>query len=62
MTSYGDLVCNGTLTAALAAGALLSLLIKSDLRRSRANENALVKQNEATGSPAVIYDGILNAT
>lgn len=36
LTDYSDLVCNGTLTAALILGAALTLPIKSELRRQKA--------------------------
>ena len=40
LTSYGDLVCNGTLSASLFIGAALTFLIRSDLKRQRANQLA----------------------
>lgn len=40
LNSYGDLVCNGTLSAALFLGAAVTLLIRSDLKRQRANQQA----------------------
>ena len=41
---YGDLVCNGTLTGALLMGAIVTFLIRSDLRRQQAN-NKTVEQH-----------------
>ena len=34
----GDLACNATLSGALLFGAIMSVLIRSDLRRQRANQ------------------------
>lgn len=48
LESYGDVVCNGTLTASLAFGALLTALIKADLKRQQANQVAALK---AVGQP-----------
>lgn len=52
LSSYGDLVCNGTLSAALLCGALLTMPIRADLKRQTAmaakHENAPVHlQNES---------------
>ena len=40
LTTFGDLVCNGILSGSLAIGALLTLLIRSDLKRQDANRKA----------------------
>nr|CAH0105864.1 unnamed protein product [Daphnia galeata] len=47
LNSYGDLVCNGSLSAALFFGAALSLFIRSDLKRQRANQMEALRVNEA---------------
>ncbi|XP_046438070.1 feline leukemia virus subgroup C receptor-related protein 2-like isoform X1 [Daphnia pulex] len=47
LSNYGDLVCNGSLSAALFFGAALSLFIRSDLRRQRANQMEAFRANEA---------------
>jgi len=36
---YGDLVCNGTLSATLLLGLIITFFIRSDLRRQQANNN-----------------------
>lgn len=36
-TSYGDLIANGSLSGALALGAILTMLIRADLRRQKAH-------------------------
>ena len=50
LNSYGDLVCNGSLSAALFFGAALSLFIRSDLKRQRANQMEALRVNEALNS------------
>ncbi|XP_032786902.2 feline leukemia virus subgroup C receptor-related protein 2 isoform X1 [Daphnia magna] len=45
LNSYGDLVCNGILSAALFVGAALSFFIRSDLRRQRANQIEALRLN-----------------
>ncbi|XP_057374750.1 heme transporter FLVCR2-like [Daphnia carinata] len=45
LNSYGDLVCNGILSAALFIGAVLSFFIRSDLRRQRANQMEALRLN-----------------
>jgi len=40
---YGDLVCNGTLTGALFIGAIVTFLIRSDLRRQQANNKTVAQ-------------------
>lgn len=51
LRSYGDLVCNGILSAALGIGAFLTLLIRSDLKRQAANQKAAFQPVDL---PAVI--------
>jgi len=51
LRSYGDLVCNGILSAALGIGAFLTLLIRSDLKRQAANQKAAL---HPVDPPAVI--------
>ncbi|KAI9556829.1 hypothetical protein GHT06_016621 [Daphnia sinensis] len=46
LNSYGDLVCNGILSAALFVGAVLTFFIRSDLRRQRANQMEALRLNE----------------
>ncbi len=36
--NYGSLICNGTLTAALLVGAALTLPIRAELKRQKANQ------------------------
>ncbi len=36
LNSYGDRVCNGTLTVALLIGAILSIIIRPELKRQKA--------------------------
>lgn len=47
LNSYGDLVCNGILSAALFIGAVLSFFIRSDLKRQRANQMEALRLNGA---------------
>ena len=43
---HGDLLCNGVLSVALLVGALITIFIKSDLRRLNANQ---VHKDATTG-------------
>ena len=45
LNNYGDLVCNGTLSASLFLGAAMTLLIRSDLRRQQANQAVASRAN-----------------
>lgn len=47
LNQYGDLVCNGTLSGALLAGALLTYFIRSDLRRQRAHQDGALRSAAA---------------
>lgn len=53
LTSFGDLVCNGILSGALGIGALLTLLIRSDLKRQEANRKT-VSSDDALDVPTTV--------
>lgn len=40
LANYGSLVCNGTMLAALLVGAALTLPIRAELKRQKANQTA----------------------
>lgn len=42
LTDYGDQVCNGTLTVALIIGALITLMIRPELKRQEAVKSAKI--------------------
>ena len=50
---YGDLVCNGTLSATLLCGAVITFLIRGELKRQKANANSSAGTNK---SPVDLLD------